>query len=486
MRNIFIILMLALVFHFLIWEAGMGINMLLFSWATSLLIYWLKPDIAQHPMVRALLAGWCLSAVFVVWHHSLLSCIVFWLFAVVVVGYVQSTRVHFWMAGLLESARGLLLGWIISLRALGREPGHTSNTTQLWRKIRLWLIPVIILIPFYLIYSAANTTFGKVNEQLGQWLGQLFNFELDWSRALVFLLGWALAVAFLGRRSGIPFLHEWVEKWQFPLVRKRQRVPWPIKTTSLKQEYQTAVYTFAVLNGLLLLINVLDLIWVWFSPQERTAAELSQYVHEGTWLLIFSIVLAMLVVMLFLRGNLNFLPGNQRLKQLANIWLAQNAFLALSVGVRNAHYIQHYGLAHGRIQVVFFLLVVLFGLYTMYRKIEGPKSIFYLFEVNGRAVLLALLVAAAFNWDSIITSYNLRQENPDTYYVQYLLTNNMVPLLEAAHSSTMLADRLNEEKLRSRANRLKKTTEKRDWRSWNWSTYRQLKAWEQYQAITPQ
>ena len=194
----------------------------------------------------------------------------------------------------------------------------------------------------------------------------------------------------------------------------------------------------------------------------------------------------MLVVMLFLRGNLNFLPGNQRLKQLANIWLAQNAFLALSVGVRNAHYIQHYGLAHGRIQVVFFLLVVLFGLYTMYRKIEGPKSIFYLFEVNGRALLLALLVAAAFNWDSIITSYNFRQENPDTYYVQFLLTNNMVPLLEAAHSSTMLADRLNEEKLRSRANRLRKTTEKRDWRSWNWSTYRQLKAWEQYQALSPQ
>lgn len=38
MRNILIILMLALVFHLLIWEAGMGINMLLFSWATSLLI----------------------------------------------------------------------------------------------------------------------------------------------------------------------------------------------------------------------------------------------------------------------------------------------------------------------------------------------------------------------------------------------------------------------------------------------------------------
>jgi hypothetical protein len=250
---------------------------------------------------------------------------------------------------------------------------------------------------------------------------------------------------------------------------------------ALKQEYLSAVYSFGALNALLLLINIFDLFGVWFSFQERTAAELSQYVHEGTWLLIFSIFLAMLVVVLFFRGNLNFFPNNRRLKQLAILWLAQNAFLALSVGVRNGHYIHYYGLAHGRIVVMVFLLLVLIGLYTLYRKIQGPLTTFYLLETNGRAVLFTLLLAAAFNWDGLITRYNLQRDDPDVYHVQVLLTNNLVPLLDFAQSSTMKANLIDKEKLERRGQRLAKEAAEQDWRSWNWSTYRQLQAWKAYQ-----
>jgi hypothetical protein len=56
-------------------------------------------------------------------------------------------------------------------------------------------------------------------------------------------------------------------------------------------------------------------------------------VHEGTYLLILCILMAMGVLLWFFRGNLNFLPDNERLRWLAHLWLAQNAMLALSVGV---------------------------------------------------------------------------------------------------------------------------------------------------------
>lgn len=481
MKKIFSLFILAIIFHTLMWEAGIGLNILLFSSLTTGLAFWLKPEICQRPMVRAVLLGWCLSAFLVTLHHSILSMFVFWLFTFVVVGHLQVTKISFWAIGLLESARGILLGWFISLRELGGESTATMKWQPIWRQVRLWFIPLAILVPFYLIYNQANTTLNAVNEQLGTWIQTLFQFDLDWWRIIIFLLGWAFIIALLGKRDGIPLLHEWVKGWQFSLVRKRPSYSLPGRTLGLKHEYQTAVYTFVVLNALLFFVNVLDLIWVWFSPQTRTAAELSQYVHEGTWLLIFSIILAMLVVLLFLRGNLNFYPRNKQLRELAILWLAQNAFLALSVGVRNGHYIDQYGLAYGRIVVVFFLILVVFGLYTMYQKVIGPRTAFYLLEINGRAILLLLLVAAAFNWDSLITRHNLQRENPDIYHLQYMLDNNLTPLLEAAQNATMLGDRLNHSKLQSRAQKLERKAEKHDWRSWNWSTHRQLKAWKNYQ-----
>lgn len=481
MKNIIVILALALGFHFLIWEAGLGLNILLFSIACSLAAWWLKPEASRRPMSRALLLGWCLSAFFVVWHHSTLSIVVYWLFLVVTVGYLQDRAVRFWALGLVESARALLGGWFISLRNLSRQQAPDAQWKSSWRSIRVWIIPLLLIIPFYLIYSAANSTFGAFNERMSNWVGKVFQFDFDLGRFIVFLLGWMLVVALLGQRGGLPIIHDWVKDWQFALHRQRRPWPWSTPTLGLKQEYQTAVYSFIILNSLLLIINLLDVIWVWFSPAERSAAELSQYVHEGTWLLIFSIVLAMLVVLLFMRGNLNFFPNNERLKQLANLWLAQNAFLAISVGIRNGHYIHHHGLAHGRITVVVFLLLVFIGLYTMHLKIRGPRTTFYLMEMNARAVLFTLLLAASVNWDSFITRYNLQREAPDTYHMQYLLSNNLVPLLEAAQESTMIADRLNKDQLQIQAERLERFDKWYDWRSWNYSTHRQLKAWRAYQ-----
>ena len=103
MKKVIILFTLAIIFHFLVWEAGIGLNMLVFSGITTALAFWLKPGICQRPMVRMILAGWCLSAVFAVWHHSILSVVAFWLFAIVAVGYLQQEKIRFWVIGLVES-----------------------------------------------------------------------------------------------------------------------------------------------------------------------------------------------------------------------------------------------------------------------------------------------------------------------------------------------------------------------------------------------
>jgi hypothetical protein len=160
------------------------------------------------------------------------------------------------------------------------------------------------------------------------------------------------------------------------------------------------------------------------------------------------------------------------------LWLAQNAFLALSVGVRNGHYIQQYALAHGRIVVAFFLLLVLFGLYTMYQKVKAPKTTFYLLQTNGLFFLLALLLATAFNWDSLITRYNLTYAQSDQYHLVYLLDNNLVPLINAvsAKDETFIS----EADINYREDKFMRQLKTYDWRGWNYSTYKQYRALQAY------
>lgn len=480
MKKTLLILLVAIWWHLLIWEAQLGLNVLLFSLSLTAAIAWIKPAAFARTEVKYLLAAWCLAAFWVFWHNSLLSMVVYWLFGFIALGYLQEIRVRFWIFGIIESIRALFGGWWISIRHLGEQLGAQHAFLPSWRKVRLLLLPTLIVFPFYLIYSQANTALGAFNDMLLKWADTVFQLEPDWSRVVIFFLGWAMVAAFLGYRNGIAPLHQWVAHWIYPLHRKR-KILWPAKNMALKQEHQSALLTFTALNVLLGIINLLDIAFVWFSRQERTASELSTYVHEGTWLLIFSIVLAMLVVLGFFRSNLNFLTNNQRLRQLAYVWLGQNAFLALSVGVRNGHYIQHYALAHGRIVVVFFLVLVLFGLFTMYQKVKEPKTIYFLLQTNATAVMVALLLASSVNWDRFITNYNLKRENPDLYLLVQRLGNNLRPLLHAAEGNTMLADQLRTYDLNRRGDRLARKWEKTDWRGWNWSEYRQYQAWLAYQ-----
>src|SRR5690606_3335407 len=94
------------------------------------------------------------------------------------------------------------------------------------------------------------------------------------------------------------------------------------------------------------------------------------------------------------------------LRRLCYAWLAQNTILTISVLIRNLHYIDHFSLAGKRIGVVFFLAIVLFGIYSVFVKVKHQKSAFYLFKVNSLSVFVILLLSALPNWKQVIATYN--------------------------------------------------------------------------------
>lgn len=207
----------------------------------------------------------------------------------------------------------------------------------------------------------------------------------------------------------------------------------PLALDPLERERRAGVVLLVLVNAVLLIVNLIDISWVWIGFTVPEDFSLKQFVHEGTWLLIISILLSIMVLLYLFRGNLNFHPRNATLKRLATVWIAQNFILGISVFLRNWHYISFHGLAYKRIGVIVFLALVLIGLITLYHKVRDRRSFFYLTRVNGWAWFAMLIGLTLVEWDSTIVRYNLKHDNPGEIDIDnYLaMSDKVLPMLYA-------------------------------------------------------
>ncbi len=140
----------------------------------------------------------------------------------------------------------------------------------------------------------------------------------------------------------------------------------------------------------------------------------------------------MAILLFFFKGNLNFYKRNKWLKYGAYAWIVQNAMLVSSVLLRDYYYILKHGLAYKRIGVLFFLLMVLVGLITVFLKIWSRKTNYFLFRVNAWAGIVVLVLATTIHWDELIAGYNLKRKNTVDLDVPFLLSlsDKTLPLLD--------------------------------------------------------
>ena len=201
---------------------------------------------------------------------------------------------------------------------------------------------------------------------------------------------------------------------------------------ALRNENTVGIISLILLNGLLCCINIIDVVYVWFGFTYHNNLNLSQYVHEGAGLLIFSIVLAMLVLLFFFRGNLNFYKRNKWLRYGAYLWILQNLILVVSVLIRDYYYFVHMGMAYKRIGVVVFLLLVIAGLVTVFIKIHYRKTNYYLLRVNAWFAIVVLVVSSCIHWDEWIATSNLARKGTVPVDVNFLLSlsDKTLPVIE--------------------------------------------------------
>lgn len=464
----------------LFWQEQLGLNALLFSLFAIAAAWWRWPEALRREEVQVLIGGTVLSALLTAWHNSLLAKTAHVLSFLLLIGYLQQEKVRFVVFALLLGLANVLETPLTLARSLKDTLPRRSNWQTASRWVQLALLPLGLGAVFAFLYYHANPRFALAFDFLWRRLSFSFEWILPGERLWPLIRGIFVMAGLLGA-SHLALLASGIEsKLPFSLNRRQKRFYlWPPGMLSLRNEYQASLIAFGLLNGLLFLANIADLRYVWVSYGTATPQELSQYVHEGTYLLIFAILLAMAAVIWYFRGNLNFYPENAWLRGLAFLWLAQNAMLALSVGLRNWHYVAHYGLAYKRLGVFWFLSLVLYGLYTLFRKVKEQKSLAFLLHCNGWAAYAALILFSFVNWDLAITRYNLQANIPGEIDARFLfeeVSDKNLYLLYQCRDRLLEKSSLDEKgvehALREKRQRLANRRQFLSWRSWNYADAR--------------
>ncbi|MBI9067740.1 MAG: DUF4173 domain-containing protein [Salinivirgaceae bacterium] len=433
-KPLLLVFLHALLFTFLFYKQTIGINLLIFELLSigSLLLI-LKIKLTDIPAI-VVLFGTIITAIFTVINFSVI--VIF----INICSYLLLTGVMVYpkAKSLISSAFLSIVNFFLSAGAFYQSIGDAKGGNRFFRILlnilKIGIIPLIIFIVFVVIYNASNPIFSKGLTKFTEWtsiyFGDFFT-QINFALFGVFILGLFISIiTFFQVKSSFVIDYDTNSKDYIERKRKKSDYSRP-KTTALKAELKSAVLLLVMLNVLLLAINIIDIYWVWFNF-EWEGEYLKQFVHEGTYLLILSILISIGIVLFYFRGNLNFYKKNVFLKKLSYAWLAQNAVLTLSVAIRNFWYIKYFALAYKRIGVLFFLLLTLYGIYTVYLKVKDKKSAFYLLRSNKLAAYCILIIMALFNWDIIIAKYNFNHYKQSFIHYNFLsnLSNKALPYLD--------------------------------------------------------
>lgn len=439
----------AILFNWVFWQEEMAINTLFYDLFLLVVLFSLYPNARQSSTVRWLLAGHLLCLAMVIVHNTALSK-----FGTCVTLLLVTAFAQFVHRSVLYAGGSIIENFVFAIPGLF-ESVETSNPAQrkrlrVFRTIRFIVFPVLIALLFFVIYSMANSVFLEMVESWGDTIFQsLENFfkYFSFSRFGFLVLGlFITAIIILKSKLGYFSGKETVKKDDLSRVRVSRAVRsreffYNVLVSimgrlangmmAMKNMNTVGLISLLLLNVLLLIVNGIDISFIWFGYKSYTV-RLYDMVHEGANLLIISIILAILVLLVFFKGNLNFYQRNKWLKYAAYAWIFQNLILVVSVFLRDYYYIQEAGLGRNRIGILFYLLLVVIGLVSVYWKIHYRKTVYFLMRVNSWAAILLLIAATTVDWDQQIVNYNLSRRNEIVLPVFYMveLSDNVLPTLD--------------------------------------------------------
>lgn len=396
-RNDWLLIASAIIFSVLFYKQATGINYLLFTaLVTALLAYFNLENIKKWQWwYYAVLTNLCGFAVF--YCNSNLS-----VFATILSVFVFSGKSFNYKNSVILNL-GFSVGSVISsvvfviIDYINYKKQNAINENKKNRKVYFGIfIALIIAIMFFALYQQANPLFKEFTK----------NINLSWiSIGWCFFTVWGFLVFYsLVYYREVKIFSDWDIKFNRTLVNSAT------ETDEVKELNNTTVIAlalFGLLNVMLIFVNGLDLSNLFGSHELPKGVYLSDFVHNAVWSLVFSILIAVGLIVWFFKGDLNFNKQSKALKYLVYFWIIQSAVMVISAMVRNSWYVAEYQLTYLRIGVYVFLALSLIGLFITYLKIKQTKSAWYLVRQNFEAWFLILGLCSIVNWDKLISDYNI-------------------------------------------------------------------------------
>jgi Leucine-rich repeat (LRR) protein len=429
-KNDWILLLSVSLYSYLFYQQSPGINFFLFDLALLTGIYLKDPVPIKTKTGLLFSAGVIISGGCIVFYSSPLAIItnLISLASLSAVAIAPKTSL---LTGLLMSLYSVTASCVLMFLDWARRKKNqavNAITRPLHVKLLMVLLILIVSTLFLLMYQSSNPLFKDFTK----------NIRLDfisWSWLFFTFLGLLLVYGFYYNRR-IWRLSKADENAESELSQESAfKIGFLNSLFQADTEFLTGMILLVLLNIMLLVLNVLDLRYLWFDGTLPEGMNHRDFVHDGVGSLIGSIISAIVIILYFFRGRLNFHPKNNYLKYLAYVWILQNVFMIFSTSYRNNMYIADFGISYKKIGLYLYLLLTFIGLIGTMIKIVKVKSNWFLIRNIPRVYFGILVLSCLMNWDNYITRFNinkaLNENKPlEKYYLVDLSFKNIPALIQ--------------------------------------------------------
>jgi hypothetical protein len=352
-----------------------------------------------------------------------------------------------------------------------------------------WLVPILMTSGFLFLFAIANPLIGNWITALDLgFLLSLINLDRLIFWTFIAMISWSFLKPSYQRLKNI--------KSRFELKKKQTSIQHKPENGILNE---TTVFRSLVLfNILFALQTALDFQYLWIGSSLPSGITFSEYVHNGTYILIFTTLLAASFI-LFVTSKKKRLEKSPRIMGLLLAWISQNIILVLSNVMRMELYVEAFALTYLRLGVLIWLTLVVIGLVLIVVRLCNGLSNGWLVKSNLISLAIILYLTSFANLPYVISDYNLRvaeQSNSKRLDIHYIVSlgPNTIPVLDRIIANPRWEKDANSNVYWDGANRHRHNLigirnrfieqanhDYLDWRQWNFRDFRLQSAINQFQ-----
>lgn len=399
MKKHHLILGCSAIFTLLFYNESIGVNLAIFGLVlTGIICYFFQERFTSRSHLVLVIAS-VLSCFAFTWYGDFVSFLALVLSVIFLQFKTQEAK--------LKTIQVLPLIFINGITSLGRMlmfsqwlPKRDIKNNFVKKLIAYFIIPAVFVALFFIVYAFGSDHFSAL----------FTDYTLDLNIFQVILM------ALLGFYISFSFWNYWIPDVCYDFNSKLDNdFNTEIRTSNTNTntfsfldidfERRSGEITLFLLNLLLLVFIVTFNYEQFFEVIEKS--KLSAGTHERVNAVIFSIIMAVGVILFYFKGGFNFDEKAKNLKRLSKIWILLNGILILSTIIKNSEYVSFFGLTYKRLGVYAFLFLAIIGLFFAFLKITKQKTNAYLFNQMVWYFYGTIILCSFVNWGNLITNYNI-------------------------------------------------------------------------------